>query len=80
MDSMAQKYPDIVSVTTYGTSGEGRPMRALKISAGSSVTDGEPQSKPVVWLDSGIHGKKITQSNIIKFINCHENLAIHISS
>lgn len=48
---MASQYPQFVSVETYGSSTEKRPMRVMKISA--SGNDG---SKPIVWLDGGIHG------------------------
>lgn len=54
MDSMASKYPKIVTLETYGSSSEKRPMRVIKISA-----TGNDGSKPIVWLDGGIHGMNV---------------------
>ncbi|OXA47374.1 carboxypeptidase B isoform X1 [Folsomia candida] len=53
MDSMASKYPKIVTLETYGSSSEKRPMRVIKISA-----TGNDGSKPIVWLDGGIHARE----------------------
>jgi murein tripeptide amidase MpaA len=51
MDSMAEQYPALVSVETYGQSSEGRDMKVMKISTGGV------SSKPAVWLDGGIHAR-----------------------
>ncbi|CAL8101899.1 unnamed protein product [Orchesella dallaii] len=52
MDSLAEKYPSMVSVFHVGNSTEGRPLKVLKISTGEARAD-----KPAVWLDGGIHAR-----------------------
>ena len=49
MDSMAQRYPALVSVTQFGTSTEGRPMKVMKIS-----TAGPSSNRSAIWLDGGL--------------------------
>ncbi|OXA64033.1 carboxypeptidase B [Folsomia candida] len=63
MDSMASQYPQFVSVETYGSSTEKRPMRVMKISA--SGNDG---SKPIVWLDGGIHAREWISAATVTYL------------
>lgn len=45
---MAEQYPALVTVTTFGNSTEGRPMKVMKIS-----TAGPSSNRSAVWIDSG---------------------------
>lgn len=47
---MADKYPALVKVESYGKSSEGRDMKVMIISTGGA------RNKPKVWIDGGIHG------------------------
>jgi len=51
MDGLTEKYPDLVSVQTYGRSSEGRAMKVMKISKPSSIRN--ETKKPAVWIDGG---------------------------
>ncbi|XP_021965262.1 carboxypeptidase B [Folsomia candida] len=62
MDSMAEKYPALVSVETYGLSTEGRPMKLMKITTGGTRT------KPAVWLDGGIHAREWISPATVTYI------------
>jgi len=49
-DSMAAQYSNLASLTSIGSSYEGRDMRVMKISSGSG--------RPAIFLDSGIHARE----------------------
>jgi len=59
---MAQKYPALVTIDTYGKSTEGRPMKVMKISTGGD------KAKPAVWLDGGIHAREWVSPATVTFI------------
>jgi hypothetical protein len=61
MDSMAEQYPALVSVESYGMSTEGRDMKVLKISTGGS-------NKPAVWMDGGIHAREWVSPATVTYI------------
>jgi len=63
MDSMAEQYPALVSVFTFGNSTEGRPMKAMKIS-----TAGPTSQRPAVWLDGGIHAREWVSPATVSYI------------
>jgi hypothetical protein len=48
MDAQAARYPNLVTVETFGMSTEGRPMKVMKISTAGNSTD-----RPSIWLDGG---------------------------
>lgn len=47
VDSLAEEYPNIVTVETYGTSTEGRDLKVVKVGKRST------QPKPAFFLDGG---------------------------
>ncbi|OXA37503.1 Carboxypeptidase B [Folsomia candida] len=63
MDSMATKYPKIVTIQTYGSTSEKRPMRVMKISA-----TGNNGSMPIIWLDGGIHAREWISTATVTYI------------
>ncbi|XP_041768533.1 carboxypeptidase B-like [Anopheles merus] len=54
LDELAQTYPNLVRVATIGTTHEGRPIKSITISTNSGVAG----SKPVVFIDGGIHARE----------------------
>ncbi|XP_067121029.1 carboxypeptidase B-like [Centruroides vittatus] len=52
MESLADEFPDIASVFTIGTSYEVREMKGIKIGSNKN------SSKPIIWLDAGIHARE----------------------
>ena len=60
-DAFAAAYPDAVRCTTFGTTPEGRPMKALVISTSGALTPAQAQQRglPVVLIQGGIHAGEI---------------------
>ncbi|MCC4604660.1 M14 family metallopeptidase [Xanthomonas campestris] len=60
-DAFAQRYPRAVRCTQFGTTPEGRPMKALVVStSGALDADAAAQRKlPVVLIQGGIHAGEI---------------------
>uniref|UniRef100_A0A2H1VYG5 SFRICE_019009 n=1 Tax=Spodoptera frugiperda TaxID=7108 RepID=A0A2H1VYG5_SPOFR len=54
LDYIGAEYPDVATVVTGGKSYEGRPIKYLKI----SNTNFEDESKPVIFIDGGIHARE----------------------
>ncbi|XP_049878422.1 carboxypeptidase B-like isoform X2 [Pectinophora gossypiella] len=52
--NVAAKYPDTVTLVQPASTFEGRPMYYLKI----STTNFEDESKPVIFIDGGIHARE----------------------
>ncbi|MEM8621439.1 MAG: M14 family metallopeptidase [Actinomycetota bacterium] len=57
IDDIAAAHPRLVTVETYGTSYEGRPLRLLTI---TDTTTGPAESKPAHWIDASIHAVELT--------------------
>ncbi|XP_046604830.1 carboxypeptidase A4-like [Neodiprion virginianus] len=55
LEYLAFTYPSLVELVTIGHSYEGQPLKLAKISTGLTK-DGE--SKPVVWIDGGMHARE----------------------
>ncbi|XP_031765034.1 carboxypeptidase B-like [Galleria mellonella] len=51
---VARRYPDRATLVTGGNSFEGRPINYLRI----STTNFEDESKPVIFIDGGIHARE----------------------
>lgn len=47
LNYLADTYPDLVQLTSIGSSSEGRPLYVLRISS-----EGK-SSKPAIWIDGG---------------------------
>ena len=60
-DAFARQYPKAVRCTTFGTTPEGRPMRALVASTSGALTAEQAQRRglPVVLIQGGIHAGEI---------------------
>lgn len=54
LQDVAREHPDTVTLVTAANSFEGRPIRYLKI----STTNFEDTSKPVIFIDGGIHARE----------------------
>lgn len=59
--AFAERYPDAVRCITFGTSPEGRPMKALIASRSGALTAQEARERglPVVLIQGGIHAGEI---------------------
>ncbi|OXA49575.1 carboxypeptidase B [Folsomia candida] len=51
MDGLVAANPNLVSIETYGSSNQGKPLKVLKVSTGGS-------NKPAFWIDSAIHARE----------------------
>lgn len=60
-DAFARKYPKAVRCTTFRTTPEGRPMKALVASTSGALTPEQAQRRglPVVLIQGGIHAGEI---------------------
>jgi len=60
-DAFARQYPKSVRCTTFGTTPEGRPMKALIASTSGALTPEQAQRRqlPVVLVQGGIHAGEI---------------------
>ena len=60
-DAFARQYPKAVRCTTFGTTPEGRPMKALVASTSGALTSEQAQRRglPVVLIQGGIHAGEI---------------------
>ncbi|MBE2210016.1 MAG: peptidase M14, partial [Xanthomonadaceae bacterium] len=60
-DEFAKAYPKAVRCFDFGTSPEGRPMKALAVSTSGALTtnDARTQGLPVVLVQGGIHSGEI---------------------
>lgn len=60
-DAFARQYPKAVRCTTFGTTPEGRPMKALIASTSGALTpeQAERRGLPVVLIQGGIHAGEI---------------------
>ncbi|XP_058832771.1 carboxypeptidase B-like [Topomyia yanbarensis] len=54
LDQLAVTYPDLVRVTSYGTTHEGRPIKVITISTKGDVS----LLRPIVLIDGGIHARE----------------------
>ncbi|CAB3228892.1 unnamed protein product [Arctia plantaginis] len=52
LDTMAQRYPNLVTLETLGNSYEGRRMQLVKISTNPSI------GNPVIFVDAGVHSRE----------------------
>nr|WP_298134199.1 M14 family metallopeptidase [uncultured Pseudoxanthomonas sp.] len=60
-DAFARRYPKAVRCTTFGTTPEGRPIKALVASTSGALTPEQAQRRglPVVLVQGGIHAGEI---------------------
>ncbi|KAK9885358.1 hypothetical protein WA026_010854 [Henosepilachna vigintioctopunctata] len=63
LDYLAETYPELCSVSTIGSSVQGRPIKLLKISNGK-------KANKAVWIDGGIHAREwISPATVTYIIN-----------
>ena len=74
-DAFAAAYPDAVRCTTFGTTPEGRPMKALVVSTSGALSAGQARQRnlPVVLIQGGIHAGEIDGKDA-GFLALHEIL------
>jgi len=74
-DAFARRYPTSVRCITFGTSPEGRPMKALIASTSGALTPEQAQRRglPVVLVQGGIHAGEIDGKDA-GFLALHEVL------
>lgn len=60
MDKLVQSFPRLASTESIGQTSEGREMRMLKITSSPGMRQGQQlhQSKPIFWIDAGIHARE----------------------
>lgn len=60
-DAFARRYPDAVRCITFGTTPEGRPMKALVVTRSGALTPADAKAKgiPVLLVQGGIHAGEI---------------------
>lgn len=64
LDELAAEHPDIVSISEYGRSLEGSPLRVMKISSG-------PGDKPEILFSGNIHAQELAAGQICMGIIRH---------
>jgi len=57
LDGVAADHPNLVAIEQYGTSFEGRALRLVAITDGST---GAADTKPAHWVDASIHAIELT--------------------
>lgn len=57
MDRLAEMYPRMLSIESIGKTSEGREMRIMRISSPSQGRQVN-NSKPIFWIDAGIHARE----------------------
>lgn len=61
-------YPNLIQVSSIGTSHEGRPIQLLILTNQATGTDVE---KPAIWIDANIHATEITGTTSAIYIAFH---------
>ena len=67
-DEWTAAYPDLLQVSSIGSSHEGRPIRLLTLTNHATGTDLE---KPAIWIDANIHATEITGTTSAIYIAFH---------
>ncbi len=57
LEGLANDHPELVSITTYGTSYEGRDLLLATVTDAST---GPAETKPAHWVDASIHAVELT--------------------
>ncbi len=64
LHAIADAYPDIVTLTHIGDSGQGRPMYVATVNAPGTGPD---TSKPSMWIDGNVHGNEIQAAEVVLY-------------
>jgi murein tripeptide amidase MpaA len=68
IDEWTATYPDLIQVSSIGSSHEGRPIHLITLTKHSTGTDME---KPAIWIDANIHATEITGTTSALYIAYH---------
>ncbi|MEZ6234687.1 MAG: M14 family metallopeptidase [Phycisphaerales bacterium] len=60
---IAEAYPELVSLTTIGQSGQGRDLIVATVKAPGS----DDLDRPAMWIDGNIHGNEIQASEVVLY-------------
>ena len=64
LDALVARHPDKAETFSLGKSYQGRDMKAIRISANV----GSSSSKPIIWVDGGIHAREWISSATVMYI------------
>ena len=65
LNAIAKKYPNLVSIESYGKSHLGRDLMLATI---TDTTTGAHNTKPAHWIDANIHATEVTGGVAALFI------------
>ena len=68
LEGWVAAFPDIASLSSIGSSHEGRPIWLLTLTNRSTGSDSE---KPAVWIDANIHATELTGSTTALYVAYH---------
>jgi len=68
LEGSASDFPDLVRLTSIGTSFEGRDLWLLTV---TNQTVGDASEKPAIWIDGNIHASEVTASMAIVHLIDH---------
>jgi len=68
LEQFAADHPDLVRLSSIGTSYEGRELWLLTV---TNHGVGEPSEKPAIWIDGNIHASEVTASVAIVHLVDH---------
>ena len=68
LEDWVAMFPDLINVSSIGTSHEGRPIWLLTLTNHATGTDME---KPAIWIDANIHATEITGTTSALYIAHH---------
>ena len=64
LQAIAKAYPDLVTLTHIGDSGQGRPIFVATVNAPGTGPD---TSKPGMWIDGNVHGNEIQAAEVVLY-------------
>jgi len=62
LDSLAAEFPSLSSVSTFGTTYEGRPMKYIYMSTAPNT------GKPALWFDGGLHAREWVTVTTVMYV------------
>ena len=65
MQTLAEAYPDHVSLQDIGESEQGRPMRVMIL---TNKATGDHKTKPGMWVDGNVHGNEVQGGEAIIYL------------
>jgi murein tripeptide amidase MpaA len=68
MRELERRYPQLIRVRTIGESYLGAPLTLAEV---TNRATGEPETKPALYLDGGIHAQELTASSVALYVLAH---------